>query len=46
MQAAFATNTSVGVRAISAVGNVQLTDDHPILDTLRKEYDEIPAERI
>jgi branched-subunit amino acid aminotransferase/4-amino-4-deoxychorismate lyase len=46
MQAAFATNTSVGVRAISAVDNVQLTDDHPILDTLRKEYDEIPAERI
>ena len=46
MQAAFATNTSVGVRAISAVDNVPLTDDHPILDTLRKEYYEIPAERI
>jgi branched-subunit amino acid aminotransferase/4-amino-4-deoxychorismate lyase len=46
MQAAFATNTSVGVRAISAVDNVQLTDDHPILDTLRKEYGEIRAERI
>lgn len=38
MRAAFATNTAIGVRAISAIGGVKLTDEHPILGVLRKEY--------
>lgn len=44
MHAAFATNTAIGVRAISAVGDVPLADDHPVLELLRKEYADIPAE--
>jgi len=46
MQAAFAVNTSIGVRAISAIDNIQLSDSDPIIDTLRKEYKEIPGERM
>jgi branched-subunit amino acid aminotransferase/4-amino-4-deoxychorismate lyase len=46
MQAAFATNTSVGVRAIGAIDNVELTRDHAICDVLRREYDDVPAERL
>ncbi|MGJ6967312.1 aminotransferase class IV family protein [Streptosporangium sp. G11] len=46
MQAAFATNTTIGVRAISAIDRIKLTDDHPIFETLRKEYEEIPPEQL
>lgn len=46
MQAAFATNTTIGVRAITAIDHVEFPGDHPILDTLRKEYEEIPAESL
>ncbi|WP_213451185.1 aminotransferase class IV family protein [Rhizomonospora bruguierae] len=46
MQAAFATNTTIGVRAITAINDVEFPADHPILDTLRKEYEEIPAESL
>jgi branched-subunit amino acid aminotransferase/4-amino-4-deoxychorismate lyase len=46
MQAAFAVNTSIGVRAISAIDDIQLSDSNPIVDTLRKEYKEIPGERM
>jgi branched-subunit amino acid aminotransferase/4-amino-4-deoxychorismate lyase len=46
MRAAFAVNTAVGVRAISAIDNIQLSGDDPIADTLRKEYQEIPGEHI
>lgn len=46
MQAAFATNTSVGVRAVTAIDGIQLPDDHPIFDALRKEYEDIPAEEL
>lgn len=46
MRAAFAVNTAIGVRAISAIDNIQLSDDDPIIDTLRKEYEEIPRERL
>ncbi|ACY95659.1 MULTISPECIES: aminotransferase class IV family protein [Thermomonospora] len=46
MEAAFATNTTVGVRPITAIDNVQLPAEHPIFETLRKEYEEIPPERI
>lgn len=44
MQAAFATNTTVGVRPISAIDGVPLSPDHAIFDVLRKEYMEIPSE--
>lgn len=46
MRAAFATNTAVGVRAISAIDNLHLSDGDPIIETLRKEYQEIPEERL
>ncbi|TDD39047.1 aminotransferase [Actinomadura sp. KC06] len=46
MEAAFATNTAVGVRAITAINDVEFPDAHPILETLRKEYEEIPAEAV
>jgi len=46
MEAAFATNTAIGVRAITAINDVEFPDAHPILDTLRKEYEEIPAEAV
>jgi branched-subunit amino acid aminotransferase/4-amino-4-deoxychorismate lyase len=44
MQAAFAANTAMGVRAISAIDNIQLSGGDPVIDTLRKEYQEIPGE--
>jgi branched-subunit amino acid aminotransferase/4-amino-4-deoxychorismate lyase len=44
MGAAFATNAGVGVRAISAVDGVGFAEAHPILDVLRKEYADIPAQ--
>jgi branched-subunit amino acid aminotransferase/4-amino-4-deoxychorismate lyase len=43
---AFATNTAIGVRAISAIDNIQMPVESPILETLRKEYGEIPPERL
>jgi branched-subunit amino acid aminotransferase/4-amino-4-deoxychorismate lyase len=45
MHAAFATNTSVGVRPIASVDGVKLAADHAMLRTLLKEYEEIPGER-
>ncbi|AEH09859.1 aminotransferase class IV [Candidatus Protofrankia datiscae] len=44
MQAAFATNAAVGVRAIAAVDDRELAADHPIVETLRREYLSIPGE--
>lgn len=46
MEAAFATNTAFGVRAITAINEVEFPDAHPIFETLRKEYEEIPAEAV
>ncbi len=46
MEAAFATNTAVGVRPVTAINDVEFPSDHPILGTLRKEYEEIPAEAL
>ncbi len=46
VRAAFATNTTVGVRAVRAINNLTLPDDHQIFEILRKEYMEIPAERL
>jgi branched-subunit amino acid aminotransferase/4-amino-4-deoxychorismate lyase len=46
MVAAFATNTAIGVRVISAINDMQLSDSSPIFETLRKEYQEIPGEHL
>lgn len=46
MHAAFATNTAVGVRAISAVDGIELPETSAVLDVLRKEYAAIPADRL
>ncbi|MFF2902731.1 aminotransferase class IV family protein [Streptomyces sp. NPDC057966] len=46
MQAAFATNTSIGVRTISAVGDVELSGSNTVLDAMRRAYMEIPGERL
>lgn len=46
MRAAFATNTAIGVRAISNIDGMPLSDDHPVLEVLRKEYEEIPSEQV
>jgi branched-subunit amino acid aminotransferase/4-amino-4-deoxychorismate lyase len=46
MQAAFATNTTIGVRAITAIDEMQLPGGHVIFETLRKEYQDIPAEEL
>jgi branched-subunit amino acid aminotransferase/4-amino-4-deoxychorismate lyase len=46
LQAAFATNTTVSVRPIGAINDMTLPEGHPIFETLRKEYMEIPAERL
>jgi branched-subunit amino acid aminotransferase/4-amino-4-deoxychorismate lyase len=46
MQAAFAANAAIGVRAISRIDGTQLASDHQILDVLRKEYTAVPGERI
>ncbi|WP_200423221.1 aminotransferase class IV family protein [Streptomyces sp. Y2F8-2] len=44
MEAVFATNSAIGVRVVSGVDDIALTDDHPIIDTLRKAYMEVPAD--
>jgi len=46
MRAAFATNTTIGVRPIAAIDSVELPIDTEMLQFLRKEYEEIPPERI
>jgi branched-subunit amino acid aminotransferase/4-amino-4-deoxychorismate lyase len=46
MQAAFATNAAIGVRAIARIDDVQLPADHPIHDILRKKYMDVPGDPI
>jgi len=46
MEAAFATNTTVGVRPIRSIDTVEFAADHPVLEALLKEYAEIPAEQL
>ncbi|MFD3330143.1 aminotransferase class IV family protein [Streptomyces sp. NPDC058701] len=46
MRAAFATNTSIGVRSISKIDAVEFDSDDPVLDTLRKAYAGLPDERL
>jgi len=44
MDAVFATNAAVGIRAISAIDDIQWPDAHPVLGVLRKQYTDIHAE--
>lgn len=46
LRAAFATNTTVGVRPVSAIDGIQFPADHPILEALLKEYEDVPPERV
>jgi branched-subunit amino acid aminotransferase/4-amino-4-deoxychorismate lyase len=46
MVAAFATNTTIGVRSLSALDDVEFQQDHPALLALRNAYSEIPGERL
>ncbi|WP_093614221.1 aminotransferase class IV family protein [Streptomyces indicus] len=46
MAAAFATNTTIGVRTVSAIDDVQFPQDHPVLAELRTAYAGIPGERL
>jgi branched-subunit amino acid aminotransferase/4-amino-4-deoxychorismate lyase len=46
MIAAFATNTTVGVRPISSVDDITFPADHPILTELQDEYLKIPTESL
>jgi branched-subunit amino acid aminotransferase/4-amino-4-deoxychorismate lyase len=44
VDAVFATNAAVGVRSVSAVDGIQWAHEHPVLDTLRRQYADIPPE--
>lgn len=46
LDAVFATNAAVGVRPVSAVDGIQWPAEHPVLDTLREQYADIPRERL
>ncbi|MEU4658396.1 aminotransferase class IV [Streptomyces sp. NPDC023723] len=46
MRAAFATNTSVGVRALAAVDDTPLAVEHPVLSALREVYSSVPGEEV
>lgn len=45
-RAVFATNTAIGIRPITTIGQTSYPGEHPILDLLRKEYEDIPPERL
>ncbi|MGH3511502.1 MAG: aminotransferase class IV family protein [Pseudonocardiaceae bacterium] len=44
VRAVFATNAAIGVRPVSIIDGMQWPDEDPVLDTLRRQYDEIPPE--
>lgn len=46
MDAAFATNTSIGIRMISAIDEKSWTSDHPMIEELRESYQRVLAELI
>ncbi|RNL83321.1 aminotransferase class IV family protein [Halostreptopolyspora alba] len=46
MRAAFATSTTVGVRPVVGIDDVEFPADHAVFDRLRERYEEIPPERI
>jgi branched-subunit amino acid aminotransferase/4-amino-4-deoxychorismate lyase len=44
MRAAFATNAVAGVRAITSVDDTRWTDQHPVIERLRQEYEAVHLE--
>ncbi|MEU1496412.1 aminotransferase class IV family protein [Streptomyces sp. NPDC005732] len=46
MVAAFATNTTIGVRSVSALDEVSFPQDHPVLAALRAGYAGIPGDHL
>ncbi|WP_405613901.1 aminotransferase class IV family protein [Streptomyces sp. NBC_01508] len=46
MEAAFATNTSIGVRAISAIDGIALPTEHPVLASMRDTYLSLPGDPV
>ncbi|WP_189827947.1 aminotransferase class IV family protein [Streptomyces finlayi] len=44
--AAFATNTSIGVRSLAAIDDVELRTDHQALKLLRERYLSVPGETL
>ncbi|MFH8463905.1 aminotransferase class IV [Streptomyces sp. NPDC017991] len=46
MTAAFATNTSIGLRALSAIDDTPMQTEHPVLSALRETYLSIPGEEL
>jgi branched-subunit amino acid aminotransferase/4-amino-4-deoxychorismate lyase len=46
MTAAFATNTSIGVRPLAAIDDTELSVDHPVLGQLQETYLSIPGESL
>ncbi|MFE2626783.1 hypothetical protein ACFXDP_02385 [Streptomyces sp. NPDC059374] len=46
MAAAFATNTTIGVRSVSVIDDVQFPQDHPVLEAVRVGYVGIPGDRL
>ncbi|MCZ4098956.1 MULTISPECIES: aminotransferase class IV family protein [unclassified Streptomyces] len=46
MAAGFATNTSIGVRALACIDDKELATEHPVLDTLRDTYLSIRGETL
>lgn len=46
MHVAFATNTSIGVRALACIDDTPMAIEHPILSTLRETYLSIPGEAL
>jgi len=46
MQTAFATNVTIGIRAVAVIDDVEFPSDSAILDALRSEYEEIPGEEL
>ncbi|WP_067694536.1 aminotransferase class IV [Nocardia jejuensis] len=44
--AVVATNAAVGVRAVAAIDDTRFPVEHDLIDTLRREYDSIPPQRI
>lgn len=46
IQAAFATNTTIGVRAISAIDDIQFPTEHPVLIELRESFLALRGERL
>ena len=46
MAAAFATNTSIGVRSLAAIDDTELPTEHPVSTRLRETFRSIPGEAL